>query len=60
LLTISPFPFIACGQLIGTAMATRVTWRWVFYLNIVLSGIALVLTLLFYRPVSDLTYTNEI
>jgi MFS family permease len=47
----SPFPFTACGALIASKMAID-TWRWVYYLNIILSGLALIAVVLFYYPVS--------
>ena len=38
---------VALGPLIGGLMTERVTWRWIFYLNLPIAGISLVLLYLF-------------
>lgn len=45
-----------CGPFLGGILVDRVSWRWVFYLNLPISGLCLVLLLLFLRvqrPESD-------
>ncbi|OTA99466.1 hypothetical protein M426DRAFT_76362 [Hypoxylon sp. CI-4A] len=39
----------AVGPLVGGAIVDGTTWRWVFYINLPVSGVALVLHLLFLR-----------
>ncbi|KAI9655969.1 MAG: hypothetical protein M1821_005030 [Bathelium mastoideum] len=40
---------IALGPLIGGLMTDRVTWRWIFYMNLPIAGAALVLLFVFLR-----------
>ncbi|KAL9090671.1 MAG: hypothetical protein Q9165_005159 [Trypethelium subeluteriae] len=40
---------IALGPLIGGLMTDRVTWRWIFYMNLPIAGVALVLLFIFLR-----------
>jgi MFS family permease len=52
LLEVAPLPFSACGSLIAHTMAQNATWRWVYYLNIILSASAMIIMAVFYFPVS--------
>lgn len=52
LLEIAPLPFSACGSLIAHSMVKHATWRWAYYLNIILSALALIVMTIFYFPVS--------
>ena len=40
---------IALGPLIGGLMTDRVTWRWIFYMNLPIAGVALGLLFIFLR-----------
>lgn len=51
LLYISPLPFVVCSPLIAEAMAAHNAWRWIFYVNIILTTLSLILLTLFYYPV---------
>lgn len=50
LLFISPLPFLATGPLVGRAMAKYSTWRWVYYINIILTAISGIIVSMFYYP----------
>ncbi|KAH8761725.1 major facilitator superfamily domain-containing protein [Hyaloscypha finlandica] len=50
LLYLAPFPFLATGQIVAVAIGSHSTWRWIFYLNIILTTISLILITLFFNP----------
>ncbi|OCK82285.1 MFS general substrate transporter [Lepidopterella palustris CBS 459.81] len=50
LLYISPLPFIATGTLIGQSMTKHATWRWVYFINIILTAVSGIMVVLFYHP----------
>ncbi|CZR52483.1 uncharacterized protein PAC_02360 [Phialocephala subalpina] len=52
LLYLSPFPFLATGQIVAVAIGSHTTWRWIFYLNIILNAVSLILVALFFNPPS--------
>jgi len=50
LLVNSPYPFVTCSTLIVHKLVRVTTWRWVYYLNIILTSIAFFLIFVFYHP----------
>ncbi|OCK74981.1 MFS general substrate transporter [Lepidopterella palustris CBS 459.81] len=50
LLFITPLPFLVTGSLVGHAMAKNATWRWVYYLYIILTAVSGIMIFLFYYP----------
>ncbi|OQU99102.1 hypothetical protein CLAIMM_04789 [Cladophialophora immunda] len=45
-----PFAFNTFGSLIGYSMVKSATWRWGFYINIIIAAISTLLLFFFYHP----------
>ncbi len=47
------FPFSACGSLIAHKIITKLNWRWIYYISIIINGVALVTIVLLYHAVGN-------
>ncbi|KAF2816399.1 MFS general substrate transporter [Mytilinidion resinicola] len=50
LLYICPLPFVATSYIVGATIMKNTTWKWVYYTNIIVNVVGLILVTLFYLP----------